>query len=42
MPAAFAVDRDGTFAITYLNPDNKVRLPADDVLDAARSIAAAD
>ena len=42
VPAVFAVDRNGNIAFTYVNPDYKVRLPAADLLDAARSIAAAD
>lgn len=42
VPAVFAIGRDGVIAFTYINPDYKVRLPADDLLAAARAIAAAD
>jgi len=42
VPAVFVIDRDGTIAFTYVNPDYKVRLPADELLAAARTIAAAD
>lgn len=42
VPAVFAIGRDGVIAFTFVNPDYKVRLPADDLLAAARAIAAAD
>ena len=42
VPAVFAVDRDGVIAFTYVNPDYKVRLPADELLEAAKTIAATD
>ena len=42
VPAVFAIGKDGTIAYTYVNADYKVRLPADDLLEAARAIAAAD
>ncbi len=42
VPAVFAVGRDGVIAFTYINPDYKTRLPADELLAAARAIAAAD
>jgi peroxiredoxin len=42
VPAVFVVGRDGMISYTYVNPDYKIRLPADDLLAAARSIAAAD
>jgi peroxiredoxin len=42
VPAVFAIDRDGVIAFTYVNPDYKVRLPADDLLEAAKAIAATD
>ena len=42
VPAVFAVDRDGAIAFTYVNPDYKVRLPADELLEAAKTIAATD
>lgn len=42
VPAVFAIGKDGTIAYTYVNADYKVRLPADDLLEAARTIAAAD
>ncbi len=40
VPAVFAVDRSGTIAFSYVNPDYSVRLPADELLDIARTIAA--
>ena len=42
VPAVFAVGRDGIIAFTYINPNYKTRLPADDLLAAARAIAATD
>jgi len=42
VPAVFAIGRDGVIAYTYINPDYKTRLPADELLAAARAIAAAD
>ena len=41
VPAVFVVDRDGRISFTYVNPDYKVRLPADELLAAAKQIAAA-
>ena len=42
VPAVFAIGRDGVIAFTYINPDYKMRLPADELLAAARAIAAAE
>ena len=42
VPAVFAIGRDGLIAFTYINPEYKTRLPADELLAAARAIAAAD
>ena len=42
VPAVFAIGKDGVIAHTYVNADYKVRLPADELLEAARMIAAAD
>jgi len=42
VPAVFAIGTDGVIAYSYVNADYKVRLPADDLLSAARTIAAAD
>lgn len=42
VPAVFAIGRDGMIAYTFINPDYKTRLPADELLAAARAIAAAD
>jgi peroxiredoxin len=39
VPAVFAIDRAGTIAYAYANPDYKVRVSADDLLTAAREIA---
>lgn len=42
VPAVFAIGKDGVIAYAYVNADYKVRLPADDLLAAAKAIAAAD
>ena len=42
VPAVFAIDSHGIIQFAYANPNYKVRLPADDLLAAAREIAAAD
>lgn len=42
VPSVFAIGTDGIIAYSYVNPDYKVRLPADELLAAARAIAAAD
>ena len=42
VPAVFAIGTDGVIAFTFINPDYKKRLPADDLLATARAIAAAD
>lgn len=39
MPSVFAVDRDGIIAFAYSNPDYKVRLPAEELLQVATEIA---
>jgi peroxiredoxin len=40
VPSVFAIDRDGTIAFAYSNPDYKVRLPAQELLQVATEIAA--
>lgn len=42
VPAVFAIDRDGVIRFAFTNTNYKVRLPADELLAAAESIAAAD
>jgi peroxiredoxin len=42
VPAVFAIGKDGVIAYAYVNADYKVRLPADDLLAVAKTIAAAD
>jgi peroxiredoxin len=42
VPAVFAIGKDGMIAYAHVNADYKVRLPEDDLLEAARMIAAAD
>ncbi len=42
VPAVFAVDAKGVIEFSYVNPDYKRRLPADELLAAAKRIAAAD
>ena len=40
--STFIIGKDGLIAYTFVNADYKVRLPADELLSAARMIAAAD
>ena len=40
VPSVFAVGRDGVIAFAYSNADYKVRLPADELLQAAKNLAA--
>jgi len=40
VPSVFAIDRNGVIAFSYSNPDYKVRLPADELLQVATEIAA--
>jgi len=42
VPSVFAIDRSGVIQFAYTNADYSVRLPADELLAAAREIAAAD
>ena len=42
VPSVFAISRDGVIEYTYVNPDYEVRLPAEELLAAAKKIAAAD
>ena len=42
VPAVFAIDRHGIIQFAYTNSNYRVRLPADDLMAAAREIAAAD
>jgi peroxiredoxin len=42
VPSVFAIDADGVIQFAYTNADYKVRLPADELVAAAREIAAAD
>lgn len=39
VPSVFAVDDDGMIAFAYTNPDYKVRLPADELLQVATEMA---
>lgn len=41
VPSVFAIDRDGVIAFAHTNADYKVRLPADELLQVAKRIAAA-
>ncbi len=41
VPAVFAIDRDGRIVFTHVNPDYKVRLPADELLAVASDMLAA-
>jgi peroxiredoxin len=38
VPAIFAIGTDGVISFAYVNADYKVRLPADDVLQAAKDL----
>lgn len=38
VPSVFAIDADGVIAFGYANPDYKVRLPADELLDVAAKL----
>ena len=40
VPSVFAIDRSGVIAFAYSNPDYKVRLPAEELLQVATEIAA--
>ena len=42
VPAVFAIDRDGVIRFVFTNADYKIRLPAEELLAAAREIAVAD
>jgi peroxiredoxin len=42
VPAVFAIDREGIIQFAFTNADYKVRLPAAELLQAAKLIAAAD
>jgi peroxiredoxin len=42
VPAVFAIDTDGVIQFAFTNADYKVRLPADELMAAAREIAAAE
>ena len=42
VPAVFAVDSGGSIAFSYVNPEYKTRLPADELLAVAKRMAAAD
>ena len=41
VPSVFAIDRNGVIAFAYSNPNYKVRLPAEELLQVATEIAAA-
>lgn len=40
VPAVFLIDRDGVIQFVYSNPDYKIRLPAEELLQVATGIAA--
>jgi peroxiredoxin len=39
VPAVFAIDTDGVISFAYANPNFRVRLPAEELLEVARTIA---
>ena len=39
VPSVFAIDTNGVIRFAYSNTDYKVRLPADELLEAAEQIA---
>ena len=40
VPSVFAIDKNGVIAFAYSNPNYKIRLPADELLQVATEIAA--
>lgn len=42
VPAVFAVGTDGVIAYSFVNPDYKTRLPADELLAVARELVSSD
>lgn len=40
VPAVFAIDSSGTIVFAHVNPDYKVRLPANELLEVATNLAA--
>lgn len=40
VPSVFAIGRDGIIAFAYSQPNYRIRLPADELLEVARTIAA--
>ena len=42
VPAVFAIDRNGTIAFAYANPDYAIRLPADELVAVASKLVSAD
>ena len=38
VPAVFAVDADGMIAFAYANPNYKIRVPADELLEVAKAL----
>ena len=42
VPSVFAIDRSGTIAFAYSEPDYKVRIPTDELLRVAAELAAAE
>jgi len=40
VPAVFAIGQDGIIAFAYANPDYKIRLPADELLQVVERLAA--
>jgi peroxiredoxin len=39
VPAVFAIDTDGVISFAYANPNFRVRLPADELLEVAKTMA---
>ena len=39
VPAVFAIDADGIISFVYANPNYRVRLPADELLEVAKAMA---
>ena len=39
VPAVFAIDTDGVISFAYANPNYRVRLPADELLEVAKTMA---
>ena len=42
VPSVYAIDKDGTIAFAFVEPNYKVRLPTDELMQVARDLAASE